>query len=84
MIKGGYRPGAGRPKAAHTKQAEALKKYLIERVVFEKKPLIDALIEKGKKGDVMALREILDRVLGKVIQPIGTEQNQPIVIKWEK
>ena len=66
MAKGGYRPNAGRPKAQHTIQAEALKAYLIEQVVAEKEPLISALIKKAKSGDVPALKEVFERVLGKV------------------
>jgi len=67
--RGGKRPGAGRKKGSKdpkTIQAEILKNLLIQEVVKEKAPLIRALISKGKKGDVSALREIFDRVLGKV------------------
>jgi hypothetical protein len=66
MAKGGFRAGAGRPKAQHTKQAEALKSYLIQQVIKEKDPLIQALITKAKSGDVPALKEVFERVLGKV------------------
>jgi len=84
MARGGKRLGAGRPIAAHTIQAEAFKKYLIERVILEKKPLVQALIRKGKKGDVPALKEILERILGKVMQPLGGEKGGPLTILWKK
>lgn len=64
--KGGKRAGAGRPKAAHTIEAEALKKYLIEQVVLQKGPLVQALISKALIGDVPALKEVFERSLGKV------------------
>jgi len=60
----------GRKKAQHTIQAEAFKKFLIERVIKEKGPIIEALIKKGKKGDVQALREIFDRILGRANQSL--------------
>lgn len=82
MPRGGKREGAGRPVAAHTIQAEALKKALIEAVLKEREPLIKALITKGKKGDVAALREIFDRALGKVALPMehSGPEGRPIPI----
>ena len=81
-VKGGWRPGAGRKKATHTIQSEALKKALVEAVIREKEPLIKALIAKGKKGDVPALREILERVIGKVSLPMehSGPEGKPIPI----
>lgn len=67
--RGGKRPGAGRKrgsKASHTLEAQVMREHLIQEVIKEKEPLISALIARGKKGDVQALREIFDRVLGKV------------------
>lgn len=56
----------GRDKAPHTIQAEAYKKYLIEQVIKNKAPLVQALIDKGLAGDVPALKEINERSMGKV------------------
>jgi hypothetical protein len=59
----------GRPKgskAAHTLQAEAYRKYIIQEVVKKKGPLVKALIDKGLDGNVSALKEIHERVLGRV------------------
>jgi len=80
--KGGYRPGAGRPKAAHTVQAEALKAYLIKKVIEQREPLISALIAKALTGDVPALKEILERTLGKVTEKheLTGKDGQPIPI----
>lgn len=76
----------GRPKAKHTIQAEALKKYLIGRVFAERKPILDALIAKAKKKDVAAINSLLDRTIGKPWQmPEEWEGNAafivPIMIK---
>lgn len=67
--------GGGRPKANHTIQAETFKKFLIEKVIAEKTPIIEALIKKGKKGDVQALKEIFDRILGKAQQNLDLTSN---------
>jgi len=70
MVKhGGKRPGSGRKKgslASHTLEAQEIRICLIKEVLKEKGPIIKALINKAKKGDVAALREVLDRTLGKV------------------
>ena len=68
MAHGGKRPGAGRKKgskASHTLEAEKLREYLISRAIKEKVPLINSLFNKAKEGDVKALQELLNRVLGK-------------------
>lgn len=71
-------------KQKRTLEKEALREYLIQEVIKEKRPLIKALIAKGKKGDVQALREILDRVLGKAKEQVelgGGETPVEIIIK---
>ena len=78
MARGGYRPGSGRKKgskASHTLAAETFRKTLIERVIKEKTPIITALINKAKKGDVLAIKEINERVLGKVTQPVAYDKD---------
>lgn len=75
---GGKRPGSGRKigsLAAHTLDAQTVRQYLIQEVIKAKKPIVMALINKGKKGDVSALREILDRVLGKVKEQVDLNAN---------
>lgn len=65
MAHGGAREGAGRKVANHTIEAEKFRAILIAKVVEKAEPLVEALIKKGLSGDVPALREIQDRVLGK-------------------
>ena len=69
MSRGGKRPRSGRKKgslASHTLEAQEIRICLIKEVLKEKGAIIKALINKAKKGDIAALREILDRTLGKV------------------
>ena len=66
--RGGKRRGAGRKpgyKAPQTLQAEKLKEYLIKKIIKEKAPLINALFNKAKKGDIKAIQELLNRALGR-------------------
>ncbi len=63
----------GRPKGTKTPStiaAEAFKKYLVDEVIKHKAPLVAALIKRGMKGDVQALKEINERVIGKVTQSV--------------
>jgi hypothetical protein len=88
MQNGGKRPGAGRPVGSisgHTKEALIFKEELIKRVLEEKGPIIEALIKRAKKGDVQALKEINDRLLGKSSQIIdlGEETMKTITFLWQ-
>ena len=68
MEHGGSRSGAGRPtgaKASHTLEAEAVREYLIEQAIKNKEAIIAALIEQAKEGKIPAIKELLERVLGK-------------------
>jgi hypothetical protein len=84
MAKGGYRPEAGRPKGQHTVEAEAAKARLVELFVAEKEEIFTALIRKAKKGDVPALKELFERVLGKPVQPIGNDGDNLLRIEWSQ
>src|ERR1039458_4767266 len=77
MANGGKRPGAGRkPDITKQKIAEEYTKALYEAVQKEKLPIIKALIKRAKTGDVQAVKEIHERLLGKVAQALtGTDGN---------
>lgn len=73
MAKGGKRPGAGRPKGAvsgHTLEAQELRKRLIKAAQKNWDAIIFSLIDNAIAGNTIAQRELLDRVLGKAIQPM--------------
>jgi hypothetical protein len=70
MPRGGKQPGAGRPKEKRTIQAEKLREFLIAEVLREKGPIIEALIAKAKTGDVPAIKELLERSIGKVKETV--------------
>lgn len=61
---------AGRPKANHTLMTEAFRKYVIERVIAEQGPLMDALLARAKKNSDKALDMALERVLGRPVTPL--------------
>lgn len=46
------------------------RELLFKRIEEEKGPIIEALIDKAKSGDIQALKEINERHLGKVIAPV--------------
>ena len=52
MPRGGFRPGAGRPKAAHTIKAEEYRKTIVEQVHREALPMVLKMIARVKKGDL--------------------------------
>jgi hypothetical protein len=82
MAKGGARPGAGRPKAQHTIEAEAAKAALVEAFVKDKEKIFAALIKRAKAGDVPAIKELFERVWGKAVQPIGNDGDNAFRIEW--
>lgn len=76
MAKGGKREGAGRKRAQHTIETEAAKKQLIADYIRNIRPINAALIKKAKKGDIAAIKELHDRVYGKSVQPLVTEDEK--------
>jgi hypothetical protein len=45
--------------------------------------LISALLAKAQEGDVVAIREVFDRVEGKATQPISNDENGTFVVSWQ-
>ena len=86
MARGGKREGAGKPKgykAPHTLEASAAKKRIIELVSARVDELTSKLFELAfsEKGDIGAIKELLDRAFGKPMQPIvGDDEEPPIQI----
>jgi hypothetical protein len=60
--------------------AELLREALMPHVI----PVAAALAEKAKEGDVPAIKEFHDRIMGKAIQPVeGTGPEGEIIIRWQ-
>lgn len=53
-----------------TLQKEAALKYLIDSFLVDIEPISKKLISKAKAGDMMAIRELLDRAFGKTKESI--------------
>lgn len=73
MSHGGKRIGAGKKKgskASHTLEAEAVKMLYIEKAKEFALPMLKALVKKGLKGDVPAIKEFNDRAFGKAPQAV--------------
>ncbi len=71
MRKGGKRAGSGRPKGAISKFTKAFRELWNELEAGRKvsaKELVLKLYQKAEKGDVAAIREVLDRVFGRPSQ----------------
>ena len=67
-MKGGHREGAGRKQGFAAKNAEEARRVLSEMVMRDIESIGEALVEKAKKGDVIAIRELFDRAFGKAPQ----------------
>lgn len=70
----------GRPRS----EATILREVLIRKIEENAEPIAEALLKKGMAGDVQALRELLDRGLGKPQQSVdhttaGKELPTPIL-----
>lgn len=62
----GWKGGPGNP---HSKQVAQVREALMRAVTPEKiERAVTKLLDKAENGDVMALREVLDRVLGRPAQ----------------
>lgn len=75
----------GRPKSKPFKDAlqKALKDAEGDKDLLA--AVATALVGKAMMGDVPAIKELADRMDGKVSQPIeGEEGGEPIVIRWQK
>ena len=73
MARGGRRPGAGRPtgsKDPHTLKAELFRSALIDKAIEEQGPILNALFKQAKAGNVPAIKELFERIMGKAPQPL--------------
>lgn len=81
MAKGGARPGAGRKPGPASIEREKMKAYIAERIAENGEMIVNALLKKASKGDVLAVRELFDRGFGKATQAISNEDGVPFVLQ---
>jgi hypothetical protein len=78
----GYAGGPGRPKAKRA--AELRRELLAQTDIGDLREVWAKLLELAKGGDLPAIREVLDRTLGKTVAPVPgedeLEQNKHIVV----
>ena len=62
---------------------DTLKRKLIQDEAIRANKVVDALITKAEDGDVHAIKEVLDRTDGKVVQEskISGDSDEPLMIK---
>ena len=60
----------GRPPGTHSLRVDELRAYIVERIIAEQEPIIDALIRRARSGDVQAIREALERSAGRVKEQV--------------
>lgn len=60
----------GRPKGTNAIAAEKAREYIIQRVSDELAPIMDQLISKAKKGDMAAIKDLLDRAYGRAKETV--------------
>ena len=63
--------------------AETLKRVLVQEEAIRLRTVTEALVTKAEGGDVSAIKEIFDRIDGKVVQEnqISGNPDQPLEIK---
>lgn len=63
--------------------AETLKRVLIQEEAIRLRQVTEALVAKAEGGDVSAIKEIFDRVDGKVVQEnkVTGDSDEPVIIK---
>lgn len=76
MARGGYQPGAGRPKGS-TKKPK-LSDFLNEQDV---KNLVDKALQLAREGNENMLKFILDHHFGKAVQPVSGDEDNPLAVK---
>ena len=67
---------AGRPLASKTLTTQLQRQMLVKWLEPHLEEIFEALMDKAKKGDVPATKELFDRAWGKPIQPVWLGDNE--------
>lgn len=76
---GGARPGAGRKLGSagnHTLQAQEAKKIMVAVVHANIGMITGKLIEEAEKGNIIAIKELLDRGFGRPVQSVNLSDEE--------
>jgi len=68
----------GRPKSAATLLTQKIRDYVAQRLEKDAPELYDILMEKARKGDVAAIKELFDRGMGKATTVVTNEDGELI------
>jgi hypothetical protein len=82
-INGQFAAGnAGGPGNPRNRQTAALRALLLDAVTFDDlRAVVAKLVEMAKAGDLAAIRELLDRTLGKSIADVNVDIEPPQTIR---
>lgn len=83
MKKRGGQPGnkGGGRKTIREEVADvAFGIYILDLIDKNKIPIGKALIKQATKGNVQALKEILERKMGKISQPVDVKETKKLII----
>ena len=88
FVKGEYEGGPGRPKLTEEQKLmkKAVKEYIKEHIenLAEALPAISpVLIDQATQGNILAIKEIHDRVMGKPITPIMAQIEHSVYDKYQ-
>ena len=74
----------GGPGNPHARRVADIRRTLMEEVSDDDlRQLVRTLVDKGKGGDVVAAREVLDRLVGKPKASLSIEQEQENIVFGE-
>ena len=74
---------AGGPGNPHAKRVAELRRLLVETVSDDDlKAVVGALVAKARGGDLGAIKELLDRIIGRPVQPVVAEASPAPLFDW--
>lgn len=84
MSHGGKRIGAGRKPGYAAIEAERTRLLLVKKIAKQFNKIVDPQIQKAKKGDTFAFKELMNRAFGMPRQNVGIDgglEGEPVEYK---